>query len=86
MELLKKSEEEKTNLLTENTKLVEQNKKLNIQLESLEKNMQQESNIAQIKIDRLKEAQKTTIDALHKFFTPGQIKIVMSPNKNTRIR
>ncbi|XP_071567395.1 uncharacterized protein [Temnothorax nylanderi] len=86
LEQLKKSEEEKNKLLTENAQLVEQNKKLNIHFESLEKNMQQESNIAQMEIDKLKESLKTTTDALHKFFTLGQIKILMSPNANPRIR
>ncbi|XP_071643599.1 uncharacterized protein [Temnothorax longispinosus] len=86
LEQLKKSEEEKNKLLVENAQLVEQNKKLNIHFESLEKNMQQESNIAQMEIDKLKESLKTTTDALHKLFTPGQIKILMSPNANPRIR
>lgn len=48
--------------------------------------MQEESNLAQKEIDKVKETQKIATDALHKFFTPGQIKILMSTNNSTRIK
>lgn len=76
---------EKTKLVEENEKLNDNNKKLNSQLELLQKNMQEESNLAQKEIEKVKETQKIAIDALHKFFTPGQIKILMSTN-STRIK
>lgn len=83
LKLLKKSEEEKNKLLKENMKLMKKNAELikindnlTSQLELLEKNIQQ----------KLQEVQKKATHALHKFFTPGQIKILMSPNNNTRIK
>ncbi|XP_032690939.1 52 kDa repressor of the inhibitor of the protein kinase-like isoform X2 [Odontomachus brunneus] len=69
---------EKNELLTEKTKLIEQNnklidntEKLNLQLALLKKNMQQESNITQMEIDKLKETE-IKADVLHKYFTPRQ--------------
>lgn len=81
-----KEEEEKNKLLAENAKLKEKNvdlmarnEEINIQLKSMEKNVQEKCNvITQLEINKQKEIKETMERILHKVFTPGQIKLLMA--------
>lgn len=94
MKLLEKEKIEKemlmktTNtLLEEKQKLIEKNDNLNQQVEQLQKSMQQTSEtIVQMKADNKKKIENIIpVDALRKIFTTGQIKMLMSQNKQTRV-
>lgn len=91
--MLQKAEEEKEKMLMEKNKLARENEQLmkknellNVQVEQLQRSVLQKScAIAQAAIDKQKEAEKVTANTLRKVFTPGQIKMLMSPNV-TRIK
>lgn len=77
---------EKNKLARENEQLMKKIDLLNLQVEQLQRSvLQKSSDIAQAVIDKQKEAEKITANTLHKVFTPGQIKMLMSPNV-TRIK
>lgn len=77
LDLLKKTEEEKKNLLAnknkllqENQQLVEKNEQLTTQNEQLQLSVEQKScNIAQMTVYKQKEAEKLAVDVLRKVFT-----------------
>lgn len=94
LNLLEKAEKEKKNLLIKKNRLMDQNKKLisknqllNIKVEQLQKKVQQKScTIAKIEIDKQNESKKIATNALKRVFIPGQIKMLMSPNDNIRMK
>lgn len=80
LNLLKKAEDDKNKLLEKNQKLVGKNEQLMIQINQLQQSVEQKScTIAQMTIHKQEEAERA-VNALHKVFTPGQIKKLMSPN------
>lgn len=57
-----------------------------LQLELLKNNLQQQYKYAQMEIEKLKEAEKIFTSALNKYFTPGQVKMLMSQKINPCVR
>lgn len=76
---LRETEEQYQKLSTKNINLEQQNQNLTTQITQLQVEM------TKMKQDRHKEAERLAINALRKIFSPGQIKMLMSPTKS-RIR
>ena len=74
-------------LIDQNKNLTEKNELLNIKVEQLQKDILQKScTITQMEIEKQNEAKKIATYALKKVFTPGQIKMLLSPKDNIRIK